>query len=115
MNNDMPWVDLTQEEIDQLRQQKQHLTEYGQQKLRERITANMDGGVGGSWKVHTMSRFEKNPDEIVLEDVKMFHYETMEEGRHVWIGIYTNDGSIYHMNIGGDNLKVYYSNETCEP
>ena len=59
-----------------------------------------------------MSRFEKNPDEIVLEDIRMFHYETMEEGRHVWIGIYMNDGKIYHMNIGGDNLKVYYSNES---
>ena len=61
---------------------------------------------------NTMSRFVKNPDEIVLEDIRMFHYETMEEGRHVWIGIYTNNGKIYHMNIGGDNLKVYYSNET---
>jgi hypothetical protein len=59
-----------------------------------------------------MSRFTKNPDEIVLEDVRMFHYETMEEGCHVWIGIYGNDGKIYHMNISGDNLKVYYSNET---
>ena len=61
-----------------------------------------------------MSRFVKNPDEIVLEDVRMFHYETMEEGRHVWIGIYTNDGKIYHMNIGcnNDKLNVYYSDET---
>ena len=25
---------------------------------------------------------------------------------------YTNDGKIYHMNINGDNLKVYYSNES---
>ena len=60
-----------------------------------------------------MSRFEKNPDEIVLEDIRMFHYETMEEGRDVWIGIYTNDGKIYHMNIVGDNLIVFYSTETC--
>ena len=33
----MPWVDLTQEEIDQLRQQKQHLTQYGKEKIRELI------------------------------------------------------------------------------
>jgi hypothetical protein len=59
-----------------------------------------------------MSRFEKNPDEIVLEDVKMFHYETMDEGSHVWIGIYTNNGKTYHMNISGKNLKVYYSDES---
>jgi hypothetical protein len=56
--------------------------------------------------------FLKNPDEIVLENVRLFHYETMEEGRHVWIGIYGNDGKIYHMNISGDNLKVYYSDES---
>ena len=26
-----------------------------------------------------MSKFVKNPDEIVLENVRMLHYETMEE------------------------------------
>jgi len=35
MNDDMPWVDLTPEEIQQLRTNKQQLTEYGKQKLRE--------------------------------------------------------------------------------
>ena len=29
MNDDMPWVDLTPEEIQQLRANKQQLTEYG--------------------------------------------------------------------------------------
>ena len=61
-----------------------------------------------------MSRFIKNPDEIVLEDVKMVHYETMEEGRAVWLGIYLNNGKMYHLNIGGDNLYVNYSDETPE-
>ena len=61
-----------------------------------------------------MTRFIKNPDEIVLEDVKMVHYETMEEGRAVWLGIYLNNGKIYHLNIGGDNLYVNYSDETPE-
>ena len=46
-----------------------------------------------------MSRFVKNPDEIVLED------------RAVWLGIYLNNGKMYHMNIGGDNLYVNYSYE----
>ena len=59
-----------------------------------------------------MPRFIKNPDEIILEDVKMVHYETMENGRHVWMGIYLNNGKMYHMNISGDNLRVYYSDET---
>jgi hypothetical protein len=58
-----------------------------------------------------MTHSVKNPDEIVLEDVKMVHYETMEEGRAVWLGIYLNDGKIYHLNIGGDNLWVNYSYE----
>ena len=35
MNNDMPWVNLTQEEVDELRKQKHELTEYGKQKLRK--------------------------------------------------------------------------------
>ena len=58
-----------------------------------------------------MTKFEKNPDEIVLEDVKMVHYETMQEGRAVWLGIYLNNGKMYHLNIGGDNLYVNYSYE----
>ena len=35
MNEDMPWVDLTPEEVQQLRTKKHELTEYGKQKLRE--------------------------------------------------------------------------------
>ena len=35
MNDDMPWVDLTPEEIQQLRANKQQLTEYGKQKIRQ--------------------------------------------------------------------------------
>jgi len=31
-----------------------------------------------------MSKFIKNPDEIVLEDVKMVHYETKEEAQEKW-------------------------------
>ena len=35
MNEDMPWVNLTQEEVEELRNKKHKLTEYGKQKLRE--------------------------------------------------------------------------------
>lgn len=42
----------------------------------------------------------------------MVHYETMEQGRAVWIGIYMNDGKLYHLNIGGNNLYVNYSDES---
>ena len=33
--DDMPWVNLTQEEVDQLRTNKQQLTEYGKQKIKQ--------------------------------------------------------------------------------
>ena len=56
-------------------------------------------------------RMIENPDEIVLEDVKMFHLESMNE-RALWIGCYTQDGKIYHLNISGDQLKYYWSEET---
>jgi len=35
MNHDMPWVNLTQEEVEELRKQKQELTQYGKEKIRE--------------------------------------------------------------------------------
>ena len=35
MNEDMPWVNLTQEEVEELRNKKHELTEYGKQKLKE--------------------------------------------------------------------------------
>jgi len=37
MNEDMPWVNLTQKEVDELRKQKHTLTEYGKEKLRKLI------------------------------------------------------------------------------
>jgi hypothetical protein len=38
MNDDMPWVNLTQKEIEELRNKKHELTEYGKQRLREMMT-----------------------------------------------------------------------------
>lgn len=35
LNDDMPWVDLTQEEVNELRANKYELTEYGKQRLRK--------------------------------------------------------------------------------
>jgi vacuolar-type H+-ATPase subunit H len=35
MNDDMPWVDLTPEEVQELRSKKQQLTEYGKEKIRQ--------------------------------------------------------------------------------
>jgi len=60
-----------------------------------------------------VSRFTENLDEIVLKDVGMFHLESMNE-RSLWIGVYGKDGKIYHLNITGDQLKYYWSDETPE-
>lgn len=54
----------------------------------------------------------EDPDEFVLVDVKMIYYKVMHSKEVVWMGIYTNDDKIYHLNITGDNLKVRYSDET---
>jgi hypothetical protein len=35
LNEDMPWVNLTQEEVDELRTKKHELTEYGKQRLKQ--------------------------------------------------------------------------------
>ena len=60
-----------------------------------------------------MSRFTENPDEIVLENIQMFHLESMNE-RTLWCGVYGKDGKIYHLNISadGDKLRYYWSDET---
>ena len=53
----------------------------------------------------------ENPDEIVLENVEMFHLENMTEDVY-WCGIYLNNGKIFHLHIGGDNLRISLSDET---
>jgi len=56
---------------------------------------------------------KENPDEIVLQDIQMFHLESMNE-RTLWIGVYTKNDKIYHLNISadGDKLRYYWSDET---
>lgn len=57
---------------------------------------------------------EENPDEIVLEKVKLFHYEVMQPKEAIWVGLYTEEGETYHLNIVGENLKVFFSNESTD-
>jgi len=40
-NEDMPWVNLTQEEVEELRNKKHELTEYGKQRLKEMTTGEL--------------------------------------------------------------------------
>jgi hypothetical protein len=41
MNEDMPWVNLTQEEVEELRNKKHELTEYGREQLK-RLMRNQE-------------------------------------------------------------------------
>jgi hypothetical protein len=40
-----------------------------------------------------------NPDEFLLDNIKSYHYEVMDEGQHVWMAFYMEDGTIGHLNI----------------
>ena len=82
MSEDMPWVNLTPEEIQELRTKKQELTEYGKQKIRELMNDGKlrfyDKGKetlaidDSSWgKVQT--------PEMKLEVKEMTHEEMLEE------------------------------------
>ena len=64
-------------------------------------------------KMTKLVRWEENPDEIVLEEVKLFHLESMNE-RTLWVGVYTESGKTYHLNISavGDKLSYWWSDET---
>ena len=53
-------------------------------------------------------RFTENPDEIVLENVKLFHLEQMSKS-HLWVGCYTEDNRIFHLNISSKGGKLIYS------
>ena len=56
-----------------------------------------------------------NPDEIVLENIKMFHLENMTP-EHLWAAMYCDDGKIFHLNIfaKGNKLQYYWSDETTD-
>jgi hypothetical protein len=48
---------------------------------------------------------EKNPDEIVVRDIDMVHFEMMDDG-FLWCGIYHKNGQIDHFNISAKKNKL---------
>lgn len=78
--------------------------------MAERIT-DENGVEVNPAELHKEWSYLKDPDEIVLENIKMLHYESMGKCYSSWLGIYMNDGRIYHLNIGGNNLQVLFK---CE-
>jgi hypothetical protein len=70
MNEDMPWVNLTQEEVEELRKQKHELTEYGKEQLRKLMSKPIQA------KVSTED-FNKVMDAI--KEKELTHEEMLEE------------------------------------
>ena len=64
MNNDMPWVNLTQEEVDELRTKKHELTEYGKEKIRRLA---QEGIAKYNEALQLMSNQEPYPDAMFEE------------------------------------------------
>jgi hypothetical protein len=84
MNEDMPWVNLTQEEIQELRKQKHELTEYGKEKLRKLMDKDLIFKINGketsripSPTLENLTLGTKAP-EIKLEVKEMTHEEMLE-------------------------------------
>jgi hypothetical protein len=64
MNDEMPWVNLTQEEVEELRNKKHTLTEYGKQRLRE---LTKEGISKYNEALQLMRNQEPYPDEMFDE------------------------------------------------
>ncbi len=47
-----------------------------------------------------------NPDEFLLDNIKSYHYEVMDQGHHVWMAFYLADGKTGHLNIFLNNGKI---------
>jgi hypothetical protein len=85
MNDDMPWVNLTQEEVEELRNKKHELTEYGKQRLREQMNKDLIFYTNGeetsripSQTLGNLTLGTKVP-ETKLEVKEMAHEEMLEE------------------------------------
>lgn len=56
---------------------------------------------------------ERNPDEIIVQDIEMFHAEMLSPDS-LWIGITRKNGQIDHLNIcvKGKKLSTLWSPNT---
>ena len=81
----MPWVNLTQEEVEELRNKKHELTEYGKEKLRKLMNKDLTFKTNGeetfsipSQTLENLTLGTKTP-ETQLEVKEMTHEEMLEE------------------------------------
>jgi hypothetical protein len=70
MNEDMPWVNLTQEEVEELRNKKHELTEYGKQRLKELMNEPIQAKV---------STEDYNKVMDAIKEKELTHEEMLEE------------------------------------
>lgn len=56
---------------------------------------------------------EKNPDEIIVQDIEMFHAEMLSSDA-LWVGITRKNGQIDHFNIcvKGKKLSTLWTPNT---
>jgi len=85
MNEDMPWVNLTQEEVEELRNKKQELTDYGKQRLKELMNKDLTFKTNGKETFSIPPQTLENltlgtkTTETKLEVKEMTHEEMLEE------------------------------------
>jgi len=82
MDEDMPWVNLTDQEVEELRAKKHELTEYGKQRLKELMNKDLIFKTNGEEKFRipfsTPYVGTKSP-EMKLEVTEMTREEMLEE------------------------------------
>ena len=79
MNEDMPWVNLTQEEVDELRNKKHELTEYGKQRLKELMGNQVNSEAEKKALAALDELYEKHGDAMLkLAEIEKDEWERRE-------------------------------------
>ena len=84
MNEDMPWVNLTQEEVEELRNKKHELTEYGKQRLKE-LMGNQVNSEAEKKAIDALDElYEKHGDAMLkLAEIEKDEWERKERSETV--------------------------------
>lgn len=67
MNEDMPWVNLSQQEVEELRNKKHELTDYGKQRLKELMEKPITARVSTEDYNKVVNASQAYPDEMFEE------------------------------------------------
>jgi len=108
MNDDMPWVDLTPEEVQELRSKKQELTEYGKQKIRELMTHEemLEEAARREAIVAKVSDedFEKVMDAAARQELAKKSFEDLTREERIKLALEEVDWIV----IGGQDGQEFY-------